>query len=202
VAEFKIPCSDIPAHILLIAKDMDSRANPAIEEFLTLLSVCHTVIPEINEKGNIRYQVCPFFYFNQIKIQRKEKEEKMAKEKTKYCILFNTFLKAASPDEGALVEATRNFGFFFHTRNPKDVICDIRGKRQRFEILAVLEFNSTRKRMSVVCRNAEDGVIRLFCKGADSVIMERMKLGISSTEKVRNRTAKKPTITEIELEEL
>ena len=44
-------------------------------------------------------------------------------------------------------------------------------------MLAVLEFNSTRKRMSVICRNAEDGVIRLFCKGADSVIMERMQSG-------------------------
>jgi Cation transport ATPase (P-type) len=57
-------------------------------------------------------------------------------------------------------------------------VCDLRGKKQRFEILAVLEFNSTRKRMSVVCRNTEDGVIRLFTKGADSVIMERMKAGI------------------------
>lgn len=123
-----------------LVKDMDNGSNRAIDEFFTLLSVCHTVIPEISENGNIRYQ-------------------------------------AASPDEGALVEAARNLGFFFHTRNPKDVICDIRGKRQRFEVLAVLEFNSTRKRMSVICRNVDDGVIRLFCKGADTVIMERMKPG-------------------------
>lgn len=121
--------------------DMESGKNQYIEEFFTLLSVCHTVIPEINEStGGIRYQ-------------------------------------AASPDEGALVSAARNFGFFFHTRNPKDVVCDLRGKRKRFEILAVLEFNSTRKRMSVICRSPHDGVIRLFCKGADSVIMERMKSG-------------------------
>lgn len=31
--------------------------------------------------------------------------------------------------------------------------------------------------MSIICRNTEDGVIRLFCKGADSVIMDRMKQG-------------------------
>lgn len=35
--------------------------------------------------------------------------------------------------------------------------------------------------MSVVCRNTEDGVIRLLCKGADSVIMERMKEGMHSS---------------------
>lgn len=42
-----------------------------------------------------------------------------------------------------------------------------------FEILAVLEFNSTRKRMSIILRRA-DGSIVLYCKGADSIIWERL----------------------------
>ncbi|CAL8071819.1 unnamed protein product [Orchesella dallaii] len=41
------------------------------------------------------------------------------------------------------------------------------------EILNVLEFTSTRKRMSVVVR-APDGKIQLYCKGTDSVIYERL----------------------------
>jgi len=42
-----------------------------------------------------------------------------------------------------------------------------------YELLNVCEFNSTRKRMSVIVR-APDGKIILMCKGADSVILERM----------------------------
>lgn len=42
-----------------------------------------------------------------------------------------------------------------------------------YEILNVLEFNSTRKRQSVVCRYP-DGRLVLYCKGADTVIYERL----------------------------
>ena len=83
--------------------------------------------------------------------------------------------QAASPDEVTLVDAARNLGFFFHvciahsplspssllspsrsrsltvciqTRNPRDIICNIMGEDVQFQILNVLEFNSTRKRMS------------------------------------------------------
>ena len=44
---------------------------------------------------------------------------------------------------------------------------------QEFQILNVCEFNSTRKRMSTVVR-APDGRIKLYCKGADTVIFERL----------------------------
>lgn len=49
-------------------------------------------------------------------------------------------------------------------------------ERARFELLHVLEFNSKRKRMSVVLRDAQ-GSIRLLCKGADSVIAKRLRKG-------------------------
>ncbi|OMJ25822.1 Phospholipid-transporting ATPase 6 [Smittium culicis] len=45
---------------------------------------------------------------------------------------------------------------------------------ETYEVLAVIEFSSARKRMSVVYR-CPDGKIRLFCKGADSVILPRLK---------------------------
>lgn len=41
---------------------------------------------------------------------------------------------------------------------------------ERWELLNILEFNSDRKRMSVIVRDPTSGVVRLFCKGADSVI--------------------------------
>lgn len=50
---------------------------------------------------------------------------------------------------------------------------DVLGTTREYEILNVCEFNSTRKRMSTVVR-APDGTIKLFCKGADTVILERL----------------------------
>ena len=46
----------------------------------------------------------------------------------------------------------------------------------------VCEFNSSRKRMSTVVR-APDGKIKLYCKGADSVILERLGKHQVFTEK-------------------
>ncbi|KAK0711228.1 hypothetical protein B0H67DRAFT_555242 [Lasiosphaeris hirsuta] len=108
----------------------------AIDHFLTLLSTCHTVIPEIDEEGKIKYQ-------------------------------------AASPDEGALVEGAQVLGHTFVARKPRSVIIEVEGKRLEYELLAVCEFNSTRKRMSTIYR-CPDGKVRIYCKGADTVIMERL----------------------------
>jgi P-type E1-E2 ATPase len=43
----------------------------------------------------------------------------------------------------------------------------------KFKLLHVLEFNSKRKRMSVIVQDSK-GQILLYCKGADSIIMKRM----------------------------
>jgi phospholipid-transporting ATPase len=108
----------------------------AIDHFLTLLAICHTVIPEQDEAGNIKYQ-------------------------------------AASPDEGALVEGALQLGYKFSARKPRVVIIEVEGEKLEYELLAVCEFNSTRKRMSTIYR-CPDGKVRAYCKGADTVIMERL----------------------------
>ncbi|KAJ3105015.1 hypothetical protein HDU97_008623 [Phlyctochytrium planicorne] len=112
--------------------------GPVIKEFLTLLSVCHTVIPETfeDEPGKIIYQ-------------------------------------ASSPDEGALVKGAQMLGYVFNTRRPKSVTIVHDGKEEEFEVLNICEFNSTRKRMSSVVR-CPDGKIKLYIKGADTVIFERL----------------------------
>ncbi|KAJ4170116.1 aminophospholipid translocase [Fusarium falciforme] len=109
---------------------------PAIDHFLSLLATCHTVIPEMDEKGNIKYQ-------------------------------------AASPDEGALVAGAVELGYKFTARKPKSVLIEANGQEFEYELLAVCEFNSTRKRMSTIYR-CPDGKIRCYCKGADTVILERL----------------------------
>ncbi|KAM3430604.1 hypothetical protein MY4824_007573 [Beauveria thailandica] len=108
----------------------------AIDHFLALLATCHTVIPEVDEKGGIKYQ-------------------------------------AASPDEGALVEGAKTLGYTFFARKPKAVIIEVGGQELEYELLAVCEFNSSRKRMSTIYR-CPDGKIRCYCKGADTVILERL----------------------------
>ncbi|KAG1226260.1 hypothetical protein G6F35_002993 [Rhizopus arrhizus] len=108
-----------------------------INEFLTLLATCHTVIPEAQEGSDeITYQ-------------------------------------ASSPDEGALVKGASMLNYKFHTRKPNSIACTQRDQDFEYQVLNVCEFNSTRKRMSAIIRSS-DGSIKLYCKGADTVILERL----------------------------
>ncbi|KAK5878527.1 hypothetical protein CesoFtcFv8_023926 [Champsocephalus esox] len=81
--------------------------------------------------------------------------------------------QAASPDEGALVTAARNFGFVFLSRTQDTITIREMDRETTYEMLAMLDFNSDRKRMSIILK-FPDGRIRLYCKGADTVIYERL----------------------------
>ncbi|XP_049937376.1 phospholipid-transporting ATPase ID isoform X2 [Schistocerca serialis cubense] len=83
--------------------------------------------------------------------------------------------QAQSPDEAALVSAARNFGFVFRERSPNSITIEVNGKSEVYELLCILDFNNVRKRMSVILR--KNGQLRLYCKGADNVIYERLKDG-------------------------
>ena len=79
--------------------------------------------------------------------------------------------KASSPDELALVNAARYFGFSFVGRDSdQNVLLEIANTRVLIKILNVLEFNSDRKRMSVVV-SLPNGTYRLLCKGADTILL-------------------------------
>lgn len=82
--------------------------------------------------------------------------------------------KAESPDEAALVAAARDMGFVFINRNNSEIEIEVMGQPERYTPLRVLEFNSSRKRMSTLVRQP-DGRILLICKGADSVIYQRLR---------------------------
>lgn len=95
--------------------------------------------------------------------------------------------KAESPDEAALVAAARDIGFPFVNRTNQGIDIEVMGQAERYIPLRVLEFNSTRKRMSVIVRNP-DGKIVLYCKGADSVIYAR--LAADQDPQIKAATAK------------
>ncbi|CAO2840230.1 unnamed protein product [Amaranthus hypochondriacus] len=87
--------------------------------------------------------------------------------------------EAESPDEAAFLAAAREFGFEFVKRTQSAVVVRERYPNyekpveREYKILTSLDFTSKRKRMSVIVRD-EEGQILLFCKGADSIIFDRL----------------------------
>ncbi|XP_073059377.1 putative phospholipid-transporting ATPase 9 [Primulina eburnea] len=114
-----------------------------IQKFFRLLAICHTAIPDIDEHRG------------------------------------TVTYEAESPDEAAFVVAAREIGFEFFKRTQTSVSVNeldlVSGKRveRSYKLLHIIEFNSTRKRMSVIVRD-EEGKLLLLCKGADSVMFERL----------------------------
>ncbi|KFQ20450.1 putative phospholipid-transporting ATPase IK, partial [Mesitornis unicolor] len=82
--------------------------------------------------------------------------------------------QAASPDEEALVLAARNLGYVFLARTQDTITISELGMKRTYKVLAMLDFSSDRKRMSVLVRDPQ-GSIRLYTKGADTVILERLQ---------------------------
>ncbi|XP_031276824.1 putative phospholipid-transporting ATPase 9 [Pistacia vera] len=114
-----------------------------IHKFLRLLAICHTALPEIDEETG------------------------------------RITYEAESPDEAAFVIAARELGFEFYERTQTSISLheldpvSCRSVERSYKLLNVLEFSSSRKRMSVIVRN-EEGTLLLLSKGADSVMFERL----------------------------
>ncbi|KAJ7176874.1 phospholipid-transporting ATPase 1 [Mycena filopes] len=128
--------------------DRASPERPHLTAFFRALALCHSVLAEQHasqEEGGSSKGAPP------IRIQ----------------------YKAESPDEAALVAAARDVGFVFVSKGREMTEIQVLGETERWTLLRVLEFNSTRKRMSTIYR-APDGKLVMYCKGADSVIYARL----------------------------
>ncbi|PBP16064.1 aminophospholipid-translocating ATPase [Diplocarpon rosae] len=94
--------------------------------------------------------------------------------------------QAMSPDELALVRAAQDLGFIVVDRASLSITILTRDggreMRETYEVLDVVEFSSKRKRMSIIIR-FPDGKICLFCKGADSAIIKRLKATTGAVQK-------------------
>ncbi|KAK9282793.1 hypothetical protein L1049_011014 [Liquidambar formosana] len=86
-----------------------------------------------------------------------------------------------SPDEQALAYAAAAYGFMLIERTSGHIIIDVQGERTRFNVLGLHEFDSDRKRMSVIL-GFPDKSVKVFVKGADtsmlSVIDKSLNLNI------------------------
>lgn len=87
--------------------------------------------------------------------------------------------QASSPDEAALVNAARIQGFTYLSRSNRDTTVDVFGRTETHDLLETIEFDSTRKRMSVITRDP-NGKARIYTKGADAIIFARLAPGQSS----------------------
>jgi magnesium-transporting ATPase (P-type) len=91
------------------------------------------------------------------------------------------FYNGPSPDEVALVEFAAS-QHFKCTYNGDEILKmkgiynsrDCEETEYKFEILRKMDFNSDRKRMSVLLRDPNDGKLKLLMKGADSIMLDRV----------------------------
>ncbi|XP_052218556.1 phospholipid-transporting ATPase IF-like isoform X1 [Dreissena polymorpha] len=127
-----------------------------VETFLTVLVLCHSVRvdhPQATELGAAAmYSYSGYDYDYQ----------------------------APSPDEKAFVEACRRYGVVFHGCHDGMLEVTFKGEMRRYKLHHTLEFDATRKRMSVIVQNENDEVY-LLCKGAESSMLNRAVQGDVST---------------------
>jgi magnesium-transporting ATPase (P-type) len=81
-------------------------------------------------------------------------------------------------------------GWKLESRDANSVTILANGARVVYDVLAVLEFNSDRKRMSLVLRDPQ-GTIRLVTKGADSVMLARAAKGQPKEEAIRQHLVRR-----------
>ena len=90
------------------------------------------------------------------------------------CVLEqNGDYNASSPDELAFVYFSKLVGCEYKGMDQDNfIVLSEFGLEKKYKLLDTFEFNSDRKRMSVIMQN-EDGKIIMFCKGADSIMASR-----------------------------
>ena len=164
---------DEPEKSIVHALKQNDEQSEMIRFFFKHLSLCHSVSVE--------------------SVYENVEGKRVKTEKTR--------LSASSPDEQALVAGAKGMGFNFvgdsteggifriveegPTRLNGEDANNAETKTKKYVLLDVLEFTSKRKRMSVIIlengeaasKGAEEPRIRIFSKGADNVIFERLRDG-------------------------
>ena len=110
---------------------------------------------------------------------------------------------ASSPDELALVCGAKYFGCEFVDRKPGSVsIKKPDGVVDQYDILEVFEFDSNRKRMSVIAQRrkrddelrlmseSEEDDVLILTKGADSMLFSRLDPISANNERIHDTTEK------------
>jgi magnesium-transporting ATPase (P-type) len=89
---------------------------------------------------------------------------------------------ASSPDELAFINMAKLCGWEYLGLNSSNELCVRTGKGEvKYKLLHMIEFDSDRKRMSVIME--KDDKVVVYCKGADNIITSRLKNKDSKTSR-------------------
>ncbi|POM70528.1 P-type ATPase (P-ATPase) Superfamily [Phytophthora palmivora] len=174
-ARMEMPAPNVNFKDKTMWRDMHNKNDPQsgkIEEFMLLLALCHGVL-----------------------IERLDPTEDDTNPPIHY--------SASSPDELALVCGAKYFGYEFVDREPGSVsVKKPDGVVDQYDILEVFEFDSNRKRMSVIVQRrkrddelrlmseSEEDDVLLLTKGADSMLFPRLAPMSENNLQLREATEK------------
>lgn len=99
--------------------------------------------------------------------------------------------QGASPDDIALVKGAQQMGFEYIEKEFSEMTIKnhINDDQKKFDLKVEFPFDSDRKRMSVIVQDKETKEYKLLSKGADTVMLIRMRLDIVELEEI-NRVIK------------
>ncbi|KAG9443296.1 hypothetical protein H6P81_014636 [Aristolochia fimbriata] len=136
-----------PELLQLLHKELAGSERLIEHEFFLTLAACNTVIPIVS-------------HCQSLSSMGSELHEDV--EAIDY--------QGESPDEQALVAAASAYGYTLIERTSGHIVVDVHGEKLRLDLLGLHEFDSVRKRMSVVIR-FPDNSVKVLVKGADSSML-------------------------------
>ena len=94
--------------------------------------------------------------------------------------------QASSPDELALVDGAKDCGIEYVEKyiNFIQVADEWAGSTREFETFIEFPFDSTRKRMSLICKEIDTNDLIIYMKGADSIMFPRLNMDLALSEKL------------------
>ncbi|KAF2306631.1 hypothetical protein GH714_019915 [Hevea brasiliensis] len=153
-----------PKLMRLLHKDSVGDERIAVHEFFLTLAACNTVIP----------------------IRTCDRSSSCAESQCHEDVETIEY-QGESPDEQALVAAASAYGYTLFERTSGHIVIDVNGEKLRFDVLGMHEFDSLRKRMSVVIRFPNDDV-KVLVKGADTSMFSILAKDNERDHHVRHAT--------------
>lgn len=152
-----------------------------VKKLILAMALCHSVVPEPKADPNAVED-------SDEDVKKKKKKNRRSGHSSSdssksNALAENTTIDVAndtesnlpeyqgqSPDEVALVTSARDYGIALLKRTLNTLVIDHFGTEETYTALAELEFNSDRKRMSMIFR-CPDGKLRMYTKGADTIML-------------------------------
>ncbi|CAH8682500.1 unnamed protein product [Schistosoma rodhaini] len=168
----------------------------SVQTLLLLLSLCHTVrvernVPmdlfsktELNNLGNDKAPRRGSSAMRRASAARAASVAFRSSRRGRKVKTQDYEYQASSPDEKAFVETCRDLGIVYHGSDESGLlVVTIQGEAVRYRLLDVLEFDATRKCMSVVVQfvpnesgefESLNSLVLILCKGAETSLLSRV----------------------------